>query len=316
MPRHNYTAEELELLTEDERQGLLDDTLVDEGEFDAEDGTEEGTATAVEWPSISKEPVAPAQQQAPQAEEADQDADTDPDEAATPPSAPPAATEPPAPAGGQDAPAEADLELEAAPQLKDFDPEIEEYKTQLRDIAQKFDDGHISAVERIDLEMGLQEKLQSARLQRELQVNQESMRRNTFLHETVPTFLAANPVYGQSEAALTELDAVTRRLQDEAINAGRDPLSPKILLQADRIIRQRFEPWFVSSPAPKSGSKPPPKRELPPDLNSVPAAEGPDGVDGGHYAHLDRMAEKDPLAFERELSKMSEAAVDAYLARG
>jgi hypothetical protein len=54
---------------------------------------------------------------------------------------------------------------------------------------------------------------------------------------------------------------------------------------------------------------------MPPNLGTVPAADITDADDGGEFAHLDRLAAKDSVSFERELAKMSPDARDRYLAQ-
>ena len=54
---------------------------------------------------------------------------------------------------------------------------------------------------------------------------------------------------------------------------------------------------------------------VPPNLGKVPASTAND-TDDGKFAHLDRLAESDPLAFEAALAKMSDAQRDEYMQAG
>ena len=58
-----------------------------------------------------------------------------------------------------------------------------------------------------------------------------------------------------------------------------------------------------------------PKREIPqvPSLANVPAADV-DQPGDDKFAMLDRLADKDPVAYERALDKLSEAEREEYLA--
>lgn len=60
---------------------------------------------------------------------------------------------------------------------------------------------------------------------------------------------------------------------------------------------------------------PKPQPQLPPNIGSLPAADVTD-TNGGQYAHLDRLASTDPIAYEEAVAKLSDSARDAYFKAG
>ena len=54
---------------------------------------------------------------------------------------------------------------------------------------------------------------------------------------------------------------------------------------------------------------------VPPTLGKVPASAATD-TDDGKFAHLDRLADSDPLAYETAVAKMSAAQRDEYMRAG
>lgn len=68
----------------------------------------------------------------------------------------------------------------------------------------------------------------------------------------------------------------------------------------------------AAAPAAKVPPKP---HAFPPNVGALPAADVTD-TSGGQYAHLDRLASNDPIAFEEAVSKLSDSARDAYFKAG
>lgn len=310
MPRPSeHTAEELALLSPEELAGLQDETLIDEGELDDE-----------ELPGAESDRiVADLKATEPVEEKLDPPA-VDPaleDEPAAP-----AVVEPPAVVDPAAAPAEVVEfkveDVEPLPETKDYDTQITTLKGQMAALAQKHDDGELSTVEYEAQRSQVDDQLHEARMARHDQVKRTEVAETDYLSETVPTFLKDNAaIYERSKGAFIELDARTRILQDQAIKAGRNPFSPKILEAAHKQVLQVFPELAPRTAAPTPAPTPKPSkaaRELPPALHQVPAADIADDLnDGGRYAYLDRLAEKNPLEYEQALAKMSDADRDRYL---
>ena len=87
-----------------------------------------------------------------------------------------------------------------------------------------------------------------------------------------------------------------------------------------RDLEKAYKQWtedlgITDAGIQKSQSKQKKQNIVPPNLGKVPAATAND-TDDGKFAHLDRLAESDPLAFEAALAKMSDAQRDEYMQAG
>ena len=68
------------------------------------------------------------------------------------------------------------------------------------------------------------------------------------------------------------------------------------------------------NPTPPKDKQDTPRREIPPSLSGVPAADATDADDGNRFAALDRLADKGGVEYEQALAALSESERDAYLA--
>lgn len=59
--------------------------------------------------------------------------------------------------------------------------------------------------------------------------------------------------------------------------------------------------------------KAPNEVQVPPTLGGLPSSDAGSGVEDGRFAALDRLAETDPLRYERELARLPEDVLDAYM---
>lgn len=299
-----YTNDELDLLTEEERAGLIEEQGAPE-EVKAE--TEAGKEPAAEAAPtatpevVAAEPEKPAEAAAPDAE------------------APPAEerSEPPAKATVPNwtVPADTDAKLQA---LDAKENEVEA----------KFQSGEVTnaqyreQVRAIDKE---RRAVEGAKLKAEIAAETKAA---VWAQQTVSGFLDAHPIYGQNETLFAALDIEVRKLQASAA----DPFSPSILTKAHAKVqaafsafggpkeapaeKQKAETKPEAKPAPKAPEKQievKPRDPVPPSLAKVPAAEV-ESTDGGKFAYLDRLQSSDYEAFEGELSKLSDADRNAYLA--
>lgn len=90
-----------------------------------------------------------------------------------------------------------------------------------------------------------------------------------------------------------------------AENAGADKPSIWYLEQADKLVRERM--GVGSAPAqekPKAAVRKPDLTNIPKTLANVPAAEIPESA-AGEFAYLDKLFERDPMAYERALAKLT-----------
>ena len=137
-------------------------------------------------------------------------------------------------------------------------------------------------------------------------------------YSDVGSYLAANPELKASQLRLKAFDTVVRQVTS-------DPELAKLSNQEQ--LAKAHEIWAreLGQPAPKAKGQPAPKpaaepeakrftdRNVPPTLGRIPASAATD-TDDGKYGYLDRLASTDPLKFEAELGRLSEAEQNAYLA--
>ncbi len=315
--------DDLDLLTEEERQGLLDDAIVDEGLDDDAGDDEDGGSDA--GAGESDDGAAAAATESGDAGSGEPDGGDEADEQS-------------ADAGGADAAAAAAADAVAAAAAADtgaaavaepeeraaswiLPPELGQKIDELdkaRDaLAEQFDDGELTAKEYreklkpIEKELDeLKDRRTAANVERDLEIRR-------YKTETVPGFLEAHPEYADPESPLyTMLDQTLRKLQQ----SSRDPLSPRLLERAHEQIAGQVRKAFgvdVTAPKPKDPNPKPaaPKREIPPTLANVPTSDITDADDGGEFAYLDRLATQDVEKYEAALAKMSDEARERYLAQ-
>jgi hypothetical protein len=298
MPKHGYTDEELENLTPEEREGLEDETLVDdppEGEDGEQDANEEADAAAAAAAAAAAELAA---------KKDDGGEDDDADAAAAAAAAAKPAT--PASADVQPAPVAPAPTASALPHYKapeNAAARLAEIEAQKDALAAKFDDGELTAAEMRAQLKPLEDQrddIRAQQLKAELSADSQIA---AWRNAVVPTFLAAHPEYKPGSIRFNALDAEVRALQA----SGNDQFDPAILAKAhERIIAELGAAPGSTTPAPAAK----PNRNLPPTIHNLPAADI-ETTENGQFAALDRLTGE---AFEAALSRMSEADQAAYLA--
>lgn len=217
-----------------------------------------------------------------------------------------------------------DEELKNVDPLPDLGTLREDIKTQQelkQELAEKFDNGDIGAQEKAAQERKIDDQiyaLQSDLMRREIKVDAA---KENWVDKHVPAFLEQHPAYGTGTGLKKVLNQHVMDLQrgDFASN----PFHPNILKLAQKKMAAEFPDTFAAEkgakdPANKDGGKKPgkpaPKREMPPSLRNVPAAAGEDiGGDGSEFAFLDRLADTDIEKYEDALAKLTPADLDRYM---
>lgn len=315
-----FSEAELEMLTEEERQGLLDEDIVDEGlegegdgdESDGDDGDAGGDAGAE---------ADGADQDAGDGDTADADADagTEGGDAAAADAAAAAAAAAAASADTGDIGAEEEAEQER-PAAWILPAEVNDKITALdaeRDkLAEQFDDGELSAKEYREKLKPIEAEMDDLKQQRTTANTLRDIAITDYKEKTVPDFLKDNPQYKPGSLLYKMLDDEVRKLQQ----GSRDPLNPKHLRKAHETISEQLRAALGDTgggkrPDPKTPPKTPPKREVPPTLAGVPSADITDADDGGEFAYLDRLAAKNVVEYEKELAKLPDHKRDQYLAQ-
>lgn len=215
-----------------------------------------------------------------------------------------------------DAPAAAEIQPQQAPILVAQVPEnaearLSEIATAKEALLTKFDDGDVTAKEfqqQLDALTKQERTIERQQDRAELASQMEQQRLQNDWTATCNSFVERNAIYKDNPRLYKALDQEVRELAakpDTAQWSGQ-----KFLDEAHKNLKAAFG-FQDSTPAPKKG-EPTPRRELPPNLAKVPAADVED-TNGGRFAVLDRMSTTDPVGYEETLNKMSAADRDAYL---
>lgn len=314
MSGHGLTEEELAILTDEERAGLEagDDDTDDEQHPDDENQPEqqkkpgdagddgeggeddpEGKPAGDDKPEGKAKPV---EQPAAQQQEEQQPEQT---KAAQP-----------VPLFKADVPA--DIEAK----FKDIDAREEA-------LAEKFEDGDLTTREyNAQLRQLNKERGDLEWAQRKAELTQESSQsqREQVWYDTVNAFLPDHPLISKNETLWNSFNAVLTRVTGEVQQAGGWPGQAEL----EKAYKQWAADLGIDADA-AAGDKPTEQKQagkqpaarqvqkpnVPPTLANVPAAAHED-TDDGKYAHLDRLADSDPEAYETALSKLSPGEWDEY----
>lgn len=288
------TAEELAMLTDEEREGLLEGEEDNDGEQDETDADDQDDDKQDDNDGDNADNADDDADKQDQGDDKQDDEDGDDDEI----------TPQPAPLFKADVPAdiqakrqEIDSKEDAlVEQFDNGDITFAEYNKQLRQL-----NNERSVLERAELK---------AELAREASVSQFEQNWNTSLN----TFLADHPEIDLSNDVHTTIfDKLLRQETAPVIEKGGQIGIREIKKAHARFLKELnltgAEP--KAEPAPKAKAKK--DNVVPPTLGKVPASTAT-STDDGRFAHLDRLADSDPIKFEEALLKMSAADRDAYMA--
>ncbi len=327
-------AAELEMLTEEEREGLLDDDTVDEGLEDGDDDAGDDAAAAAD--DKSGEGAAQdgndkpddaggddgddagaddADAAAAAAAKAKQDADAKAAADAAAAEAAAAGADNNAAASAADEPKPIDGDKRPSwildPKVPEQIDALEKKKDELTD---KFDDGELTGKEyRVELRT-IDNQLEGLKTQRLAAEIGKTNAVQHYFETTVPEFLAKHTEYEKGSILHAMLEAEVKKLQVQSQN----PLNPKILERAHENLTAQVTKAYGVKPNTQAkanaGKTTAAAREVVPTLGTVPAADASDDADGGEFAWLDRLANADVEKYEQELAKLSDEKRDRYLA--
>ena len=290
MSKPTISEELREHLTEEELAGMEDSELVDEGEEDGDTGKPDaGNSSEQETKKADDAEAATSAEQAPADAAADADA-----------AKPQAQERKPRPV------------FEAPDVPADVDDQIAAAKLAKIKLAEKFDEGEITAVEYAKQTEELndfQRELENKRFKAQLAAESQQSRELDSWEETCSDFLSAHPEISTSKLRYDSFDYAVRLVTGDQANSG---------LTGAQQLEKAYRTWVtelgiqVDQPA-QSGAKPDPKKpRVVPNIGSLPAAQAND-TDDGKFAYLDRLADSDPLKYEATLAKLSDADREAYL---
>lgn len=328
-----HDKDSLALLTEEERKGLLDPENDDSGE-DGDDDVDAGTAAAEEAEqkaAADAQAKADADAQAKAAADAKAKADAEAaakaaaDGAAQDDAAKKAAEEAAArQKADADAKAKADAEAAAkAPAAATFpvieapadaEKNLKALKDQRSELRKKFDDGELTAAEFGDKDDALVDQLDELKGAINNAKFSRQMREEHWGSSAVPSFIASHPEYDTgneasfSQARYDALDMAVRRLQKDS----RDPFDPAILTRAHAQIEKAFgggKAATTQQPAAK-------KAEPVPTLGGLPSSDMTGTEDANEFADLEKLMDKDPIAYENAVRRLSPEQHERWLRQG
>lgn len=300
---HNFTDEELDQLTEEERAGIEEDD-------DTSEGGEEGFTTEQQRQQQSDDDDEKAERDAAESDDDDDEGggESGNDEADD---------------GGDDKDKGEDDGEEGEPEpvkfdrkpkpiieaedIADYDDQIKAIKDKKIELATKFDDGELSAKELYEQTGELDDRLSDLR-ERKLtasiaEKSQQQAEKNTW-EESCINFLEQHSDITQSKLRFSSFDQAVRMVTGDEANKG---------LSHQQLLTKAYEQWTEElgiEPKSKPEKKEPkPDKKLPPNLGKVPASSI-DDADDGKFAHLDRLK---GVAYEEALAKLSPTEREAYL---
>jgi hypothetical protein len=298
-----YDPELLKDLTDEEREALTLEDGDDDANADANQGADEADAQA-------------------DAQDGDDGAAADADAAPVDADAADAADADPAPAADIAAPAAAEQPKEPAPSAPllvieapaDAAERLAAIAALKEEIAQKFDDGEITAKEfqkQLDAQNKAERDIEMKLHAVEMAQTMESQRQQREWAMDCDRFVAAHAEYADPKSREYAL------LNEAVMTIARMPVNQGLsntaaLEKAHRIVQAELG---VATPAaPAAGKQAPakiPRQPAPPNIGNLPQAAIPD-ASAGEFAHLDRLM-KNPDAYEDALAKLSAAQRDRYL---
>ncbi len=316
-----YSDEDLALLTDDELAGLIEATTgASDDDGAPDDTTDAGDADDTLQAGDADDTVEGEEQvEAAGAEEGAAEGEVQEEAVPATPAAP-------------------DVQADAAPievEIEDLPPQpitfniaearskIETIEKDIDALAKQADDGEIDYQTMVAKTRQLED--QRADLKADIRDTERSINSAvTSFQSHGAAFLAKpeNAVY-RSGALNVLLDTTIRQVQELALREGKNAFDPKILDKAVAIVdgqlSSRFGKAAPAKPAP--GDKPtrekPSRPSMMPNLSTMPSAD--DGGDplggGGEYAMAARLAESDPLKYEKLLSSWSRDKMEDFLSK-
>lgn len=204
-----------------------------------------------------------------------------------------------------------------------YEEKLKEFESQREKLDVDFDDGELTSLEYRQAlreieseEKALRDQVLKAQIAQDMQVQQQKQE----WAKTVNSFLDDNDLYRQSETLYDSLNkqVIAIANSDEAAGLTGQQILEKAheKVLADPVLGRVFGDKEEENPEGKQASgKKLQRRNVPPTLGKVPAADMTSAEEGGRFARLDKM---DGLELEAELARLSSTnpkLVDEYLSR-
>lgn len=290
------TDEMRDSLTEEELAGMLDTDLVDEGHNveDEDDNLTEGGNPDAEGDPAAKDEGGNNDTNKPADEQASEQTAADAD------------------ALGQQAPERKPRPIFESPDVPaDVDDQIAAAKLAKFKLAEKFDEGEITAVEyakQMEDINDFQQDLQNRKFKAQLAAESQQSREMDSWEDTCSSFLSVHPEIQKSKLRYDSFDYSVRLVTGDPANAG---------LSGEQQLEKAYQNWVSElgihvDPVQQEQKPAPVKAKVVPNIGSLPAAQANDTEDG-KFAYLDRLATTDPLKYEAQLMRLSDADRELYL---
>lgn len=299
------TAEELAMLTDEERAGYEEEEDEGDESDNPDDGAGDGAGDddenndAGDKPAGDDKTPSGGDDQSGQGSDDAGDGNGDADDQGDTANAPP-----PKPLFNAELPADleakrTDLNSKEDALIEKFDNgdlTFAEYNKELRSL-----NSERNKLDRLELKAELAQEAQ----QSQIDSNWDSLGQ---------AFVNSHPLIAKNETMFQSFDAVLRRVTGEVMAKGQQP--------GQRELDKAYQQWTAdlgiqADPATKTPPAPKARKEnlVPPNLGKVPAATAAD-TDDGKWASLDRLADSDPLAFEAAMQRLTDAERDEYTRAG
>lgn len=301
--RDQYTDEQWEELTEEEREGILSND--EDGEEEEQEEQIDEAAAQAKAKEDAAAQAAADKQKTDDAAAAQAEADAAAKAKAEPEPEPEKPVVAPRPRG---------VLNDTLPE--DYSQRVEANNTAMDELAQKYEDGDISFAEYNKGMRKLNEEAMDLReVKMRAEISEVSSTNSVQQHwdGLMGSFLTAHPEAISTPVRQNAFDHILREITAPVMAAGGMPGQAEI----DKAYARLAEEFGIQAKQPDGdkGAQPPAAKKenkVPPTLGAVPAAAHTD-VDDGKWAHLDRLAEQDPIKFEETLMKMSEAERNEYM---
>ena len=271
-----FNEQELEALTDEERAGLEDETIVDDNTE-----VEIGADTTIATNDQSAKDSPPTEQAATTSEEV-------------------AVSEPPA---------HKPKPLFDTNLPDDIDARMASIKEQKKALSAKFDEGDITVSEYDEQRDTLDDQYQDLREARfKAALAQEAIKSqevNTW-EQSCNEFLAKHPDIAGDELKYNSFDVAVRMTTSDPANAK---------LSANEMLDKAFARWSSTfgAPAQQEPAKQAKQKPIVPNIGGLPAADTTE-TDTSRFKALDDLIDSDPLRYQEELFKLSPSERAAYLA--
>lgn len=309
---HGYTKEELDLLSDDEREGLLSQEQDDINELE-DDGQAAKAKPDTDGDGDGDGDDGKAAAEQDQGDKAKtQDDQTEQVE--------PAAAAAAAEAAAAEAAAAADpvVEAEIVPEPAkyvlppaDLDTKITSVRDEQLALATKFDEGDLSALEYQKQNRALDDQIATLRETKLKATMSFDAKVDEWLNVTAPAWLDKHEHYRTNTPLFEQLNEQVKKLQETTFQSN--IFDPRIMDVAHARLTESFRQMGLSAPG-AAPAKDKAGRIIPPNIGGLPQAGEDDLNDGGAFAALDRLMDSDYLAWETKLQSMSETDRDTYLA--